>query len=216
MKRINLFVLLIVAFITGCSTIATVDRQLVEEKKAQKIVEVIAIEELPAKGAQRINDGFIYGDFQYKSDTQAEDFMQVGVFSTYKPVPMDTPLTEGAQRITSDTWNKFVLLAHTDKSRAFEAYSQYYLGTHGQVYWSDTHQLSYYDDEYHEYLKEAMDDYTEGSLMITEVYVPRDEVTEFVKEMAQEARAQAFDIVYGTMRLIRQDDESFLAWAKQD
>jgi FAD/FMN-containing dehydrogenase len=196
--------------------IATVDLQLVERKKIKRIVEVIPIEELPAKVQQRIEDGYLYGDFQYKTDAQAEDFMKVGVFSTYKPVSMDTPVTEGGERMTSDIWNKFVLLAHTDKTKAFETYSQYYLSTNGQVYWSDTHQLSYYDDGYHEYLKEVMADYTEGSLMITEVYVPRGDVTEFVQTIAQQARDHQFDVIYGTMRLIKRDDESFLAWAKKD
>lgn len=196
--------------------IATVDLQLVERKKIQRVVEIIPIEELPEKVKQRIEDGFIYGDFQYKTDSRSDDFMKVGVFSTYKPVPMDTPLTEGAERITSGSWNRFVLLAHTDKGKAFEAYSQYYTGTNGHVYWSDTHQLNYYDDGYHEYLKEAMEDYTEGSLMITEVYVPRDDITDFIGRIREEARKDGFNIVYGTLRLIKKDDESFLAWAKED
>jgi len=90
------------------------------------------------------------------------------------------------------------------------------MSTNGNIYWSDTHQLSYYNDEYHEFLKETIPNYTEGSLMITEAYVPRKDINIFINRIADDARKFDFNIVYGTMRLIKKDDESFLAWAKDD
>lgn len=196
--------------------IATVDLQLGRRQKIQRQVEVIPIDELPAKARQRIDEGALYGDFQYKTDEQADDFMRTGVLATYHPVADDTPLPEGQKQISADKWKELVRLAHTDKSKAFSLYSQHYLSTNGQIYWTDTHQLSYYFADYHDYVNQAMTGQAAGSLMITEVYVPRDDITEFIERIRADALEDHFNIVYGTLRLIKKDDESFLAWAKED
>ena len=196
--------------------IATIDLRLIPRTKVQRVVEVVSVIDLPKKAKQRIEDGFLFGDFQYKTDSRASDFMQVGVFSTYKPVPKDTPIPEQQKTLTSDKWNKLIGLAHADKGKAFDFYSRYYLGTNGQVYWSDTHQMSYYDDGYEEYVKAVMPAYTTGSLMITEANVPIDKIQEFLRRVADDSRKHDVNIIYGTVRLIQKDDESFLPWAKQD
>ncbi len=108
-----------------------------------------------------------------------------------------------------------MVLAHTNKTKAFDLYSQHYLSTNGQMYWSDTHQLSFYFHDYHDYVNTAMGN-AKGSLMITEVYVPRKDITAFIKKIIEDEREYHFNIIYGTMRLIKKDDESFLAWAKDD
>jgi FAD/FMN-containing dehydrogenase len=51
--------------------------------------------------------------------------------------------------------------------------------------------------------------------MITEIYVPRPRLPDFMAEVAQTFRTNGVPIVYGTIRLIEQDDETFLAWAKE-
>ena len=76
--------------------------------------------------------------------------------------------------------------------------------------------MSYYNPAYEDSLRNTIPSYRPGSLMITEVYVPRERIREFSARIAEEARADPFDVIYGTMRLIERDDESFLAWAKQD
>ena len=54
-------------------------------------------------------------------------------------------------------------LAHTDKSRAFAEYSRYYMATDGQLYWSDTHQLSDYPESYHAELDADLRSRVKGS-----------------------------------------------------
>jgi len=196
--------------------IASVDLRLVPQGKLKRVVELVSIDDLVDKVRERFDMNAQYGDFQYKTDTAAADFMRVGILSTYQPVPIDTPIPEAQKRLSADNWNQLLLLAHTNKSEAFERYSRYYLTTSGQIYWSDAHQMSYYNPAYDDYLRSAMPGYTDGSLMITEVYVPRLQIREFSAAVAEDARAHNFDIIYGTMRLIERDDESFLAWAKQD
>lgn len=197
--------------------IATVDLRLGPRVKLERKVEIVPLEDLPAQAKERLEAGFMYGDFQYKTDEKADDFMKIGVLSAYRPVGDDTPIPAPAHRLTDDKWNKLLLLAHTNKGEAFGAYSEYYKTTNGQIYWSDLHQMSYYNPEYIEYLKQNMPDKTpEGSLMISELYVPRDKLSDFIERVREDARTYEMDIIYGTMRLIERDEESFLAWAKQD
>ena len=196
--------------------IATVDLRLVPRLKLRRVVELVSIDELPAKVQERLSTGALYGDYQYKTDAASPDFMHVGVLSTYEPAPVETPIPERQKRLSADDWNELLLLAHTRKREAFERYSRFYLSTNEQLYWSDAHQMSDYNDGYEDYLRRHMPGYTAGSLMITEVYVPRAQIREFSERITQEARTHAFDLVYGTMRLIERDEESFLAWAKQD
>ena len=47
--------------------------------------------------------------------------------------------------------------------------------------------------------------------MITELYVPRDRMVDFMAEAAEELRRLEADVIYGTLRLIRRDDDAFLA-----
>jgi FAD/FMN-containing dehydrogenase len=88
--------------------------------------------------------------------------------------------------------------------------------TDGQIYWSDTHQLSVYLDDYHRELDARLGSVERGSEMITEVYVPREKLTAFMETARADFRALATNLIYGTIRLIEKDDESFLAWAKED
>ena len=197
--------------------ITEVDLRLQKRHKLKRVVEVIPIDQADKRFEQRIAAGYTYGDFQYKTDENAEDFMRAGVFSTYLPMPDDTAMPEVKQKLDKDKWNQLLALAHTNKSKAFKFYSDYYMSTDGNIYWSDTHQLSYYNDEYHEFLEKTLPaGYPDGSLMITEAYVPRDKLTAFMDTVSNDARTHDFNIIYGTIRLIKKDDESFLAWAKDD
>ena len=50
--------------------------------------------------------------------------------------------------------------------------------------------------------------------MITEIYVPRRDLAAFMAEVATiSGRTDA--VIYGTVRLIERDDETFLAWARE-
>ena len=106
-------------------------------------------------------------------------------------------------------------LAHIDKSRAFQLYAQHYLATSGQVYWSDTHQMSTYLDDYHQPLDRQLGAAHPATEVITEIYVPREELGAFLADAREDFRAHGTDLIYGTIRLIERDEESFLAWARR-
>ena len=54
-----------------------------------------------------------------------------------------------------------------------------------------------------------------GSLMICEFYVPRACLPDFLGTAAAVIRAHDANLVYGTVRFIEPDRESFLAWARE-
>ncbi len=189
--------------------------RLIPRQKVQRVVEIKTIEELMPALEKRIADGFLYGDFQFSIDEKTDDFLHRGVFSCYRPVAADTPMPSENKRLSSDNWMTLLMLAHTDRRRAFEEYARYYLSTSGQVYWSDTHQLSDYREGYHQILDQRLGASKPATEIITEIYVPRNQLAEFMREAREDFRKHHVEIIYGTIRLIEQDNESFLAWAKQ-
>jgi len=195
--------------------IATVKLRLLPRQKIQRVVEVRTLDDLPAAFAQRIADGFLYGDFQFSIDEKSDDFLRRGVFSCYKPVDPSTPMPAGQKELVDDDWQRLLLAAHADKAEAFRQYSQYYLSTNGQVYWSDTHQYGAYIDGYHKGIDSRTGAKDAATEMITEIYVPRPRLPDFMAEVAQTFRSNGVPIIYGTIRLIEKDDETFLAWAKE-
>jgi FAD/FMN-containing dehydrogenase len=197
--------------------ITEVDLRLSPRQKLVRHIEIINLSVFSSKTSQRIDDGYLYGDLQFKTDGAADDFLTRGVYSFYKPVPLDTPIPLGEQRrLSSNQWNGLLALAHSDKAQAYDDYTNYYLSTNGQIYWTDTHQLGYYDENYETYLEKALPDYEAGSLMISEVYVPQHRIHDFMADLAASNEQQQLDIIYGTIRLIKTDTETFLPWAKQD
>ncbi|HSD74122.1 MAG TPA: FAD-binding oxidoreductase [Steroidobacteraceae bacterium] len=196
--------------------VTTVDLQLQRRMKLRRDVVVLPLSELPQTFAARIRDGYLYGDFQFKTDERADDFLTVGVLSAYQPVSLDTPMASDQLSLSPGAWRQLFALAHLDKARAFETYRDYYLSTNGQIYWSDTHQLSYYDAEFDADLRRLAPDYPAGSLMISELYVPMAKLGAFLDSVARDIRAHDTNLIYGTVRLIRRDDDSFLAWARED
>jgi len=52
--------------------------------------------------------------------------------------------------------------------------------------------------------------------MITEVYMPRAQLTAFMAAVREDFLRHGVDFIYGTIRLINKDEDAFLAWAKRD
>lgn len=196
--------------------ILTVTLQLVPQRKLQRVVDLRTIDELAVSFAERIDDGYLYGDLQFVTDENSADFLRRGIFSCYRPVANDMPIPDDQVYMTEQGWQELLYLAHVDKGRAFDRFSRFYLGTSGQYYWTDTHQFTTYLDDYHTELDGRLHCRHPGSEMITELYVPSDRLVDFMQHAAETLRSTEADLIYGTIRLIRRDDESFLAWADQD
>ena len=194
--------------------VAAVTLRLAPRRKLERVVQVIEAEDLMPAFEQRIADGFLFGDFQYAADESSDDFLRKGVFSCYRPVDETTPVPEGQKELSEQDWRRLLYLSHTEKRRAFQEYASHYLSSSGQIYWSDTHQLSVYIDNYHEWLDQRLGATERATEMITEIYVPRPALTRFLEDVRKDFRQNRVNVIYGTIRLIERDDESFLAWAK--
>jgi FAD/FMN-containing dehydrogenase len=185
----------------------SVTLRLVPRRTLERVVELRTADELDAAFAERIDAGFLYGDFQFVTDEASPDFLRRGVFSCYRPVE-ERPLPDERRVLSADDWRGLLQLAHTDKSLAFDLYAGHYLATSGQLYLSDRHQLAQYLHGYHDHIGP-------GSEMITELYVPRESLADFLAGAARELRRLDADVIYGTVRLIERDDETVLAWARE-
>jgi FAD/FMN-containing dehydrogenase len=197
----------------GCIT--SIRLRLVPRQTLERIVEVRRLDELMPLFDARMRDGFLYGDFQFAIDPEADDFLTRGVFSCYRPVEGDREPPEGQKALSHDDWQRLLLLAHTNKRKAFGVYAEHYLATSGQLYYSDAHQFADYTDGYHHDLDVRLGATAPASEMITEIYVPRDRLVDFMETVASDFRANDTEVIYGTIRLVEPDDETFLAWARE-
>jgi FAD/FMN-containing dehydrogenase len=193
--------------------ITSVTLRLAPRRKVRRVVEVRSVDGLMEAFDRRIADGFLYGDFQYDIDAGSDTFMRRGVFSCYQPVGDATPIDDGQKELSDGDWRGLLYLAHADRAAAFDRYSTYYLSTSGQVYWSDLHQLSTYLDNYHRGLDPKLGG-VPATEMITEIYVPRPALSRFFEQVREAFRGRPVPIVYGTVRLIERDAETFLPWAR--
>ena len=194
--------------------VTSIRLRLAPRRKLRRVVEITQIDKLLPALDERIAAGFLYGDFQFSIDGASEEFLRGGVFSCYEPVDDSLPIPAEQRHFSEENWNQLLYLAHADKGQAFRQYSEFYLATSGQLYWSDTHQLSVYLDGYHPALDQRLQA-EPATEIISEIYVPRPLLADFMGEAAADFRANNVNVIYGTVRLIEQDDESFLAWAKQ-
>jgi FAD/FMN-containing dehydrogenase len=193
--------------------ISTVTLRLVPRQKLRRVVTLIDAKDLARRFEERIAQKFIYGDFQFSVDEKSPDFLQRGVFSCYESIDQQEPVA-AEKKLRDDDWLDLLRLAYTDRAKAFKRYSDYYLSTNGQTYWSDTNQLSAYLPNYAQKLREQLGG-EESSLIITEIYVPRAALADFLAQAAELLRSNGTLVIYGTVRLIEKDGESFLAWAKE-
>ena len=202
--------------IGGYGLFGLIDRvtpRLVPRQKLRRVVEIIRASDLPRRFEEKIAQSFLYGDFQFSVDEKSPDFLERGVFSCYEPIDADEPIV-AKKELRDDDWLDLLRLAYTDREKAFKRYSDYYLSTNGQTYWSDTNQLSAYLPSYAQKMRAQIGG-EESSLIISEIYVPRPDLPDFLAQAAELLRSNRSIVIYGTVRLIEKDNESFLAWAKQ-
>jgi FAD/FMN-containing dehydrogenase len=194
--------------------VTRVELRLRPRVKVRRVVQLGETESIIDRFDERIRDGYLYGDYQFATDSNRDSFLRRGVFSCYQPMPADTPLTAHPTRFNPEDWSRLTFYSHTQKRRASEAYSSRYLKTSGQVYWADSQLSAAYVDNYHADLDRAVGAKTPGSEMITEIYVPRPALAPFMNAARVALRRRRANLIYGTVRLIEKDDETFLAWAR--
>lgn len=195
----------------GVVTAATL--RLCARQQVERVVELLEIDHLVERLHERIGAGALYGDFQFAVDSSSPNFLRTGILSCYIPTDDRKPIPARQRRLSQTDWNRLIEWAHRDKARAFDEFSDFYLATSGQRYWTDTHQLNLYLENYHEALDQRLGCSVPGGEMITELYVPRDRLSLFMDDVRGDFLRSPADLIYGTIRLIETDTESALPWA---
>jgi FAD/FMN-containing dehydrogenase len=194
--------------------VTSVRLRLAPRRVLRRVVELLDVDRLVPLLEQRTRDGFRYAQFHYVTDPRSEGFLRRGVLTCYRPAPVGAPLPREPQEYSMDTWLRLMTLAHTDKALAFRLYATARLTTSGQTYWSDTHQLALYVDGYHGVLDRRLRAQHPGTEVLVEFFVPRPALVPFLDEVRRLFRRDGVDVIFGTIRLIEPDEESFLAWAR--
>ncbi len=194
--------------------VTAVTLRLVPRVKIERRVARLDVEELLEAFDERIAAGHLYGDFQFATAADDAEFLRAGVLSTYAPAAGDRPIPADQRRLSQSDWNDLLALAHRDKRTAFRQFTEFFLATHGPLYWSDTHQLNLYLEDYHGALDHRLGAAARGSEMITELLVPRMELAAFMDDVRRDLRQNGVDFIYGTIRLIEAERETALPWAR--
>ncbi|HSJ24707.1 MAG TPA: FAD-binding oxidoreductase [Longimicrobiales bacterium] len=196
--------------------VASATLRLGPRLRLRRLVSVLDVDDAANAIYRRIDEGCLYGDFQYAIEPADEDFLRRGVLAVYAQAPADADVTDAGTNLNREQWMGLLELALRDKRRAFQLYSQHYIATHGNVYWSDVMQLSTYVPSYIEVMERLSGSAHGESLVIGELYTPAGSALDFLDESRRILRETGAEDVYGTIRAIRQDTTSFLPWARQD
>jgi FAD/FMN-containing dehydrogenase len=195
--------------------ITAVGLRLVPRRKVRRSVETHTLAEVIPLVEKRAANGSAFGYFQYSIDETSLEFMRTGVLTTYETVGDDTPLGGASTDIDEAQLASLLELAHKDRRSAYAHYAKFELSKNGNVEWSDLHQLSSYPSGYHKTVYRHLGDDSQGADLIWEFYVPRSELIAFLEEARRALLKSETPLIYGTVRFIEQDRDSFLAWAKK-
>lgn len=195
--------------------ITAVGLRLVPRSKVRRRVEVRTTPELVELIEKRTASGAPFGYFQYCIDETSVDFMRTGILTTYESAAAETPLGQENNDIDAGSLTKLLETAHRDRGSAYQRYAKFELSKDGNVEWSDLHQLSTYPVGYHKEVEARLGAGYEGADLILEIYVPRNELIVFLEAARSILLASSLRLVYGTIRFIEQEKDSFLAWAKK-
>lgn len=190
--------------------IVHVTLRLVRRFKVQRKVESAFMSNALALLERRRESGFAFGDCQFGIELTGLAESHPAIVPCYRRVDLATPITESKVAFSPEKWAQLYRLSRTDKRLAFELFTQNYLKTDGQVYWSDTHQLSNAFCGYRSAVNASI-----GTEMITEVYLDPDKAMPFLAKVRSALAARGADLTYGTIRLIEADNETFLPWARR-
>lgn len=194
--------------------IAAVGLRLVPRRRIKRNVEVRTTAELVELIEKRTASGAPFGYFQYCIDETSPDFLRTGILTVYEFVAPETSL--GAQSDMDErSLIRLLEAAHRDSGSAYRRYAEFELSKDGNVEWSDLHQLSTYPTGYHEEIQARLGASYAGADLILEVYVPRNNLIPFLEAARRILLTSELRLVYGTIRFIEQDKDSFLPWAKK-
>jgi len=195
--------------------ITAVGFRLIPRSKVRRTVEARTLAEAVELVENRAAAGASFGYFQYGIDPSSPEFMRTGVLTTFQPVAQETSVGQAPAELDDEALTRLLELAHRSPQRAYAQYVEYELTLDGKVEWSDLHQLSTYPLGYHKNIEKHLGAESAGADLILEVYVPRHELIAYMEDARYLLTTGGTPLIYGTVRFIERDKDSFLAWAKK-
>ena len=191
--------------------ITDVTLRLVPRRLQQRRTEYAPADEAVARLDAAAVRGATHGDFQYVVDETDPDFMRAGLVMTYEPAEAGAepgPLLQDAALFT-----KLAVLAHADRPAGWLAYKRQVLAPSPVAAWSDQWQMATYAHGYHREVERATG-MPRGSEILSELFVPRDQLAAHLEASAAAIRLAGVPLIYGNVRLIEPDRETALPWAR--
>jgi FAD/FMN-containing dehydrogenase len=192
--------------------------RLAPRRRLERVVEVRETTGLAAGFAQRVAEGFVYGDFRMAIDDRTEDYLRRGVFTCYRPVPptSDAVPNAAARRAMSERdWVELFYLLHTDKTAAFKRLADFALSTSGQVYWSDEAQMHVFPENYHRELDRRYSAPNKASESMIELFCERESLEAFLGQVREYTRREQVEVIQASVRWLEEDSESYLPYARK-
>jgi hypothetical protein len=148
-------------------------------------------------------------------DETSPGYLSEGIYSTYEPVDIDTPITGSEKTMTASGWTDLVSLVHSDKTKAYKDYVAFYQSTDGFINWSDVWQNSHYANGYHQTLDRLSASKESATEVLSEFFVPMSQLEIFLDQAREYFLAHKQNIIFSTIRFIEKDDETLLPWARE-
>ena len=193
--------------------IVSVTIRLVRKSKYKRVVTPMKVQDIPAAYHAAVSRKCDYADWQCNIDDSSPDYMQSGLFSYYDKMDSSEALSP-LDMFTREQWVNLACLAHKDKTKAYNHFSQHLLELSGKVQWPEVWQSSQYALHYHKIIDEQSHSRYPGSEVLTELYVPVDALPNFMADMRQDFQNNNVNLIYSTVRFIDTDNETFLPWAR--
>jgi hypothetical protein len=195
--------------------VSEVTLELVPRQKVRRLVQMIPIEKLNACVDQSISKGYRYGHCQMNIDENSPGYLAEGIFATYEPVEMKTPLKGMEKTTTEKGWSDLVTLVHTNKSGAYKDYVDFYQSTHGFINWADIWQNSDYVTGYHQAIDKLSASKELATEVLSEFFVPMEKLEIFLARAREYFLEHKLNIIFSTIRFIERDDETCIPWARE-
>lgn len=193
--------------------INTVKLRLVPREKLERVVEMIELADLNNAVNNCMEKGYLYGDYKINLDDSNENYLRNGFLCSYKPAPVNAEVE--AEVFSTTDWLKFAEGAHVDMPATYQRFMEFCKASSGKVNWSEAWQVGPYVRDYHRKIDVSAHASVDSSEVLSEIYVPRDELADFMEEVRRDFLARKVKLIFSVIRFIQRDDESFLPWAKQ-
>jgi FAD/FMN-containing dehydrogenase len=91
--------------------ITRVRLRLMRRTKLERVVRIVDIDDLMPAFAERIGEGYLYGDCQFSTDASSDTYLRKVVFACYRPLSADAPMPAEQKELDEAQWRELYHLS---------------------------------------------------------------------------------------------------------